>query len=94
MSTDKKLMKLFLDCPNYIRQVVISDHQISVINSIREHNESLFGLNTRTIANLNNTSIQSMSTQLNKLWKTGYLSRKERIVESGGIEYLYRSVIE
>ncbi len=87
---DKKLMKLFLECPNYVREVVITDHQIGLINEIQDWGEA----DARELADHKNCSIQNASSQLKRLWEKKYLTREEVVSKSGGVEYRYRCAIE
>jgi len=88
---DKKLMKLVLDCPNYIKEVMLSEHQREIVNMVRNHGYPT--MTARELADYTFIVIQAASTQLNNLWRRGYLSREERVAESGGIEYRYKSII-
>ena len=88
---DKALMKLFLGCPDYVRRVVITDHQIDIINWLSSFSPA--PCTARQLANRYATSIQSASAQLTKLWHRGYLERKEARDPTGGIYYLYRASI-
>ena len=91
-NTSLGLMKTFLNCPEVIRNVIITDHQIGILEVMQRSY-----CNNMTAGDFKyyyNVSIQSASTQLMNLWKAGYLERREVVAKSGGMEYRYRSVIE
>ena len=87
---DKKLMKLFLDCPDYVRRVIITDNQIDLIYTIKE----VFcnAMTARNLANHRGISIQAASTMLSNLWRTGYVVRNTIPDETGGIKHVYKTV--
>ena len=86
---DKKLMKLFIDCPNYIREIVLNDYQLEIVRAIRDRGT----MTARQLAARKDITIQSASTQLATLYRRKYLKRKGFNSESGGIEYEYESVV-
>lgn len=88
---DKKLMRLFLDCPDYLKRVIISEPQIEVVRFVKDCG---FGSATaRELADHLDISVQGASGRLNKLWSRGWLKREERAAETGGIEHRYSSVV-
>ena len=88
---DRKLMELFLNCPDTVRRICITDNQIKIINLINKNPGSC--MRAKELMYIKGTTIQNASTQLVKLWKVGYLTRTEVVQESGGLEYVYESVI-
>ena len=89
--SDKKLMRLFINCPDYVRRVVITDNQIRIIKAIRNSGEN--SITTKMLSVMWGISLQSASAQLTKLWQRGYLTRCEIIDQTGGIIYRYKSII-
>lgn len=84
-------MRLFLDCPDYLKRIVISKPQVKVVLFVKDCG---FGSATaRDLAYHLNISVQSASGRLNKLWSRGWLKREERAAETGGIEHRYSSVV-
>lgn len=47
---------------------------------------------TAEIADRLEISVQNASSKLKKLSAKGYISRCERVAESGGIEFVYRAI--
>lgn len=87
---DKKLMKRFLENPDDIRKVLLSNKQRDIVNEI-----NVFGkMSARQLANIDKCTIQNASVQLLNLFKKGYLNRREAWAESGGREYWYTSAID
>lgn len=88
---DKAMMKRFIDCPDVFRMVCISDRQLEIIRAMKEiFNNAMLSSDLRDYLGC---SIQSASTQLTKLWYTGYIERRTIVDDSGGIKHVYRSVI-
>ena len=87
---DKKLMRLIVDVPSFVREKMLSDHQIYLFSEIECQSD---GVTSVFISELLDVSIQHASTVLKKLYDKKYLKREERIAESGGIEYIYKVAI-
>ena len=84
---DKKLMKLFLECPNVVREVVLSDMQIALVKHIKG---SDYGwIEAKQLAEMEGCSIQNASTRLAVLCRKKYLTRVGFAAKSGGTEYRY-----
>ncbi len=69
-----------------IRELLLNDQQIDLISKV-----NLSGTMTaRQLANDLDLSIQNASSKLNRLYSSGYLSRKVDSAASGGIECVYQ----
>jgi len=88
---DKKLMKRFIDCPDCVRRVVITDNQVAIVRWIIAHEES--DITARMLSDDKGITIQSASKKLSHLWKAGYLRRETGFDLSGGVMYRYRLAI-
>ena len=89
---DKKLMKLFITNPDVVRRAILTENQASIMEEIMEFDYPT--ISTRELADSRRISAQNASSQLVTLWHKGYLTREERIAETGGIEYRYKSTIK
>lgn len=81
----KELMKLMVNDPRVIRDVLLTDRQISVFKQV-EMSESI---TSKKLTRVMNMSIASASARLNKLHELGYLSRVNHKSRSGGAEFVY-----
>ena len=88
---DKKLMRLIIDCPNFVKEKMLSDDQRYLFSEVECQPD---GVTSAFISDLLDISIQSASGRLVVLFKKKYLKRTERIAESGGIEYVYECAID
>lgn len=84
-------MRLVLDSPEQAKRLMLSENQAKLVNMIRA--EGTLSVTARRMADEERVSIQSMSSRLATLWQRGYLERRSSIDETGGIIYLYRSVV-
>lgn len=87
----KQLMKLFLECPDTIRNVVISDNQAATVRYIRDCGYP--NVSAREIADEKDITIQSASVLLATLWRRGWLKRMQYADSTGGIYYRYSSIV-
>lgn len=83
---DKSLCGVFLNAPGQYKSVIITDNQIDILKQIQAN----MCYSTKRLASSRGLSVQSASAQLVKLWKTGYLKRRESNDATGGIIYLYQ----
>ena len=88
---DKKIMKAYLDMPEQFRKIVISDSQISIVRAVQRCGYPT--MTSRELSNYKGISVQSATQRLKRLWELGYLSREERIDDTGGIIYRYSSAL-
>lgn len=86
---DKTLMKLMLECPNFIREKLLTDTQIELFEFVQDRTE----LTSAELAFHKEISIQYASVILANLAKKGYLKRMNRGAVSGGDEYVYKVAI-
>ena len=85
------LMKSFLASPQLYKQVILSDKQLELYETVKSYKSQ--GCTSRQIIFDIGGSIQSISTQLYKLWTTGYIERKSKTDPTGGVIYIYRCAI-
>jgi len=88
---NRKLMRLFLDNPIKIRNIVLTDNQIGIIRIIQKDYKQ--GISARELCTIKDISIQNASAMLIKLYRIGYLTRAEKVADSGGIEFSYESAL-
>ena len=86
MLNKKAIRKLVMEGrSDEVRDLLLCDSQVVIVQSIKH-----FGIITASqLADDLCVSIQNASSKLNKLAKSGYLTRKSRTAESGGIEFVY-----
>lgn len=82
----KEYMRMYLSIPNLFRKIAISDNQISVVNFVKDFG---VGVTSRDLADAREISVQSAAQLLSRLAELGYLSRSERVHETGGKVYFY-----
>jgi len=86
MLNKKAIRKLVLEGrSDEVRDLLLCDSQIVIIQNIKQS-----GIITAAqLADDLCISVQNASSKLTKLSKSGYLTRKSRTAESGGIEFIY-----
>lgn len=84
---DKALMRLFIECPETVRNLILTDSQIAFVEHIRDCGYP--NVSAAELAERSGKSVQNISTQLSKLWRRGWLTRKQYTDETGGIYYRY-----
>jgi len=87
----KTLMLLHLNHPNMLKKVIISPSQISLLRATQQGPGYI---TTRALSLMDGITTQCASQRLISLWTAGYLTRRETVAESGGIEYLYKVSFE
>lgn len=87
---DKSFMKLMIDCPNYVREKVLSDGQLELFNGVKCQPD---GVTSNFIANLFDISQQGACSRLAILKKKGYLKRTNAGDPTGGDMYIYKAAI-
>lgn len=91
MQHDKQLIQRFLESPDSIRNLVITNNQVAIVKHVRDC--GLPNICARELAELKNISVQNASIQLSKLWLRGWLTRHQLTDETGGIYYRYSAAI-
>lgn len=81
-------MEASVNDPSYIRNLVITANQSKILKSIKKQDS----VDSNWLSGTG-ISLQSASAQLTKLFKKGYLSRKEVRDPTGGFKYVYKSMI-
>ena len=89
MIDDIEIRKAFLNprARKRIKQLSLGKTEIEIVELVQCGERT-----TRDIAQLMNVAMNSISTQLNTLYKKGYLRRKQVTAPSGGYEFEYYSV--
>lgn len=70
-----------------IRGLLLNENQLSLIDCIATQGE----ITAHRLALMDDLTIQNASAKLNRLYRSGYISRQSRSAETGGIEFVYRS---
>ena len=73
-----------------IRKLLLTKNQIALVNLVKDFG----GITSSKMVSATGISLQDMSTRLARLESKGYLSRSSFSSESGGIEYLYTSIVD
>jgi len=81
---DKNLMKLMIDCPSVIRDILLTDHQINIVKTVRGE---WAGVTTKEIADTLLMSVTQASGELKTLYDMGYLTR------AGETAFIYRCAL-
>jgi len=84
-----KLRKTFLNNPQKVRGILLTDYQMSILDLI-SNNEG--DSDSKWLMSVLSISITNATTQLRKLWEKGYLTRVETKDPTGGILYKYSTV--
>jgi len=87
---DKALMRLMIDCPNFIREKLLTDRDIDLFIEVECQED---GMTSSFLAEHWDITIQHASTVLKNLYEKGYLKRKNIGAISGGDEYTYNIAI-
>lgn len=96
MISKLELMRRILDEPDYaekLKSLLLNKNNRDFVNSLRKHTGSIKHVTSHQIATRDNTSTQSASAKLRKLYEKGYLGRKELIDSTGGTYYEYFPII-
>ncbi len=86
----KGIRKLMLECPNFVREAIITDHQIDLYRKVKAR--GLTGIKSSELAEEEGITIQNASTKLTKLTRQKYLRKIECVADSGGIEYTFLAI--
>ena len=84
------IRKLMLECPNFVREAVITDNQIDLYKLVKGY--GLSGMTSRQLADHKSIPVQNASMALRNLAKKKYLRKVECVSESGGIEYTFLAI--
>lgn len=87
--TDSELKEIIVTQNSRIRDLMLGSGSIGLLRLVID-NETM---TTRKLFEIQKTSIENCSVKLQKLYRRGYLQRKEIEQPSGGIEYQYFSAI-
>lgn len=68
-----------------IRDLLLNQNQLDLIKCIETRGE----MTAHRLALIDDISIQNASAKLQRLYRSGYIGRRSRSAESGGIEYVY-----
>lgn len=85
------IRKTIIDYHSTIKELMLSDFQYHLLYSIKHKYKDTFVCSS-LLADRFNKTVQNISTQLAKLHSKGYLDREKIDSESGGIEYIYKSI--
>ncbi len=86
---EQKIRKAIINENEDVRYLMISNHAAKLMKWIIDSGS----VTSAEFSEGAEISIQNASRQLNALYNKNYLTRKEVISESGGIEYIYKSAI-
>lgn len=89
--SDKAFMRRFIETPDSIRSMLISDYQIEMVRLVKDWDYP--NITAREVASLVGKELPNVSQQLAKLARMGWLTRKQYTDETGGIYYRYSSAI-
>jgi len=84
------MRKLMLECPNFVREAVLTDSQIDIYQRVR--GRGLSGITSSDIAIEDNITIQAAHMRLSILAKKKYLRKVEGVCESGGKEFTFLAI--
>lgn len=87
--SERAFMLAFLAEPDTFRPLLLTDHQIGLVKNAQGRS----ALTARQLADEEGISLSNASQQLVKLWRAGWLSRKQRSDPTGGLYYSYDSAI-
>lgn len=82
---DRKLIKFIAKNREGIKRLMLSNSRMEIVKFVGILKE----INSNDLAHKNDLTMQCASTKLLKLYKMGWLDRKEKKSSSGGMEYVY-----
>lgn len=88
---DKAFMRRFIEAPDSIRAMLITDSQIEMVRLVMDWEYP--NISAREVSAILCKELPNVSQQLAKLARQGWLTRKQYADETGGIYYRYSSAI-
>lgn len=86
---EQELRKAIIEDPEYVRYILLSDRRAKLMRMIIKDGS----INSAYLSKKWDISGPNASRQLYELFQMGYLKRVDISPESGGIEYVYKSVV-
>jgi len=86
---EQELRKAIIEDPEYVRYILLSDRRAKLMRLIQKAGQ----INSAQLSKKWNISGPNASRQLYELYSKGYLKRADILPESGGVEYIYKSVV-